>query len=47
MSEHEEYTAENYPSFGKKYANEKAIIKSYELEIKNYKYNRQIKNGGS
>ena len=24
--EHEEYTAENYPSFGKKYANEKAII---------------------
>lgn len=26
MSEHEEYTAETYPSFGKKYANEKAII---------------------
>ena len=24
--EHEEYTAENYPSFGKKYNNEKAII---------------------
>jgi len=24
--EHEEYTAENYPSFGKKYADEKAII---------------------
>lgn len=24
--EHEEYTAENYPSFGKKYVNEKAII---------------------
>lgn len=26
MSEHEEYTAETYPSFGKKYNNEKAII---------------------
>lgn len=25
-SEREEYTAENYPSFGKKYNNEKAII---------------------
>ena len=24
--EHEEYTAENYPSFGKKYNNEKAIL---------------------
>ena len=24
--EHEEYTAENYPSFGKKYNGEKAII---------------------
>lgn len=26
MSEHEEYTTENYPSFGKKYNGEKAII---------------------
>ena len=26
MSEHEEYTVETYPSFGKKYNNEKAII---------------------
>lgn len=26
MSEHEEYTAENYPSFGKKYKGEKAVI---------------------
>ncbi|MGN1394850.1 MAG: hypothetical protein ACI4V7_12615 [Succinivibrionaceae bacterium] len=26
MSEREEYTAETYPTFGKKYANEKAII---------------------
>lgn len=24
--EHKEYTAENYPSFGKKYNGEKAII---------------------
>jgi len=26
MSEREEYTAENYPSFGKKYNGERAII---------------------